>query len=105
MLPPVPSLEEGVVLMYVTYDNLFTFVLMIIAIITLVKSFYDKHKKKPSYPEKVNGYFLISFAGVGEVHSPSGCLVKYIIVNITASVNISSSHSKPPAPWINGRRI
>ena len=45
VLPPVPSLEEGVVLMYVTYDNLFTFVLMIIAIITLVKSFYDKHKK------------------------------------------------------------
>ena len=45
MLPPVPSLEEGVVLMYVTYDNLFTFVLMIIAIITLVKSFYDKRKK------------------------------------------------------------
>lgn len=31
--------------MYVTYDNLFTFVLMIIAIITLVKSFYDKQKK------------------------------------------------------------
>ena len=31
--------------MYVTYDDLFTFALMIIAIITLVKSFYDKRKK------------------------------------------------------------
>ena len=39
------SLAEGVVLMYVTYDNLFTFVLMIVAIITLVKSFNDRHKK------------------------------------------------------------
>lgn len=45
VLPPVPSLAEGVVLMYVTYNDLFTFVLMIVAIITLVKSFYDKHKK------------------------------------------------------------
>lgn len=45
MLPPVPSLAEGVVLMYVTYNDLFTFVLMIVAIITLVKSFYGKHKK------------------------------------------------------------
>ena len=42
---PFRSLAKGVVLMYVTYDNLFTFVLMIAAIITLVKSFYDKHKK------------------------------------------------------------
>lgn len=31
--------------MYVTYNDLFTFVLMIVAIITLVKSFYDKRKK------------------------------------------------------------
>ena len=31
--------------MYVTYNDLFTFVLMIISIITLVKSFYDKRKK------------------------------------------------------------
>lgn len=30
--------------MYVTYNDLFTFVLMIVTIITLVKSFYDKHK-------------------------------------------------------------
>ena len=36
------------------------------------------------------------------MHSPSGCLVKYIIVNITDSVNyISSAYSKPPAPWMN----
>ena len=42
---PFRSLAKGVVLMYVTYDNLFTFVLIIIAIITLVKSFYDKRKK------------------------------------------------------------
>lgn len=39
------SLAEGVELMYVTYNNLFTFVLMIVAIITLVKSFNDRHKK------------------------------------------------------------
>ncbi len=45
VLPPVSSLAKGVVLMYVTYNDLFTFVLMIVAIITLVKSFYDKHKK------------------------------------------------------------
>lgn len=38
-------LRKGVRLMYVTYDNLFTFVLMIVAIITLVKSFNDRHKK------------------------------------------------------------
>lgn len=31
--------------MYVTYNDLFTFVLMIISIITLVKNFYDKRKK------------------------------------------------------------
>nr|DAG21495.1 MAG TPA: holin [Caudoviricetes sp.] len=42
---PFRSLAKGVVLMYVTYDDLFTFVLMIVAIITLVKSFYDKRKK------------------------------------------------------------
>ena len=42
---PFRSLAKGVVLMYVTYDDLFTFVLMIIAIITFVKSFYDKQKK------------------------------------------------------------
>lgn len=42
---PFWSLTKGVVLMYVTYDDLFNFVLMIIAIITLVKNFYDKRKK------------------------------------------------------------
>nr|DAO28504.1 MAG TPA: hypothetical protein [Inoviridae sp.] len=42
---PFRSLAKGVVLMYVTYNDLFTFVLMIVAIITLVKSFYDEHKK------------------------------------------------------------
>lgn len=45
VLPPVPSLAEGVVFMYITYNDLFTFVLMIIAIISLVISIYDKHKK------------------------------------------------------------
>lgn len=45
VLPPVPSLAKGVVLMYVTYNDLFTFVVMIVSIITLVKSFCDKHKK------------------------------------------------------------
>lgn len=39
------SCWKGVVYMYVTYNDLFTFVLMIVAIITLVKSIYDKHKK------------------------------------------------------------
>ncbi len=42
---PFWSLTKGVVLMYVTYENLFTFVLVIVAIITLVKNFYDKRKK------------------------------------------------------------
>ena len=42
---PFRSLAKGVVLMYVTYNDLFTFVLMILAIITLVKNFYDNRKK------------------------------------------------------------
>jgi len=42
--PYFESCERGDV-MYVTYGDLFTFVLMIVAIITLVKSFCDKRKK------------------------------------------------------------
>ncbi len=37
---------KGVVLMFVTYGDLFTFVLMVIAIISLVKSFFDDKRKK-----------------------------------------------------------
>ena len=44
-LPPVSSLVKGVVLMYLTFDDLLAFVFLIIAIITLVISIYDKHKK------------------------------------------------------------
>ncbi len=44
--PSVPgNFGKGVVLMYVTYDNLFEFVLMIVAIITLAISFWDIRKK------------------------------------------------------------
>lgn len=42
-MPSVSSLAKGVVLMYVTYSDLFTFVIMIVAIITLVR---DKKRKK-----------------------------------------------------------
>ena len=35
--------ERGLMLMYVTYSDLFTFVIMLVAIITLVRN--DKHKK------------------------------------------------------------
>ena len=43
VMPSVSSLAKGVVLMYITYSDLFTFVIMIVAIITLVRN--DKHKK------------------------------------------------------------
>lgn len=42
-MPSVSSLAKGVVLMYITYSDLFTFVIMIVAIITLARN--DKHKK------------------------------------------------------------
>ena len=42
-MPSVSSLAKGVALMYITYGDLFTFVIMIVAIITLVRN--DKHKK------------------------------------------------------------
>lgn len=41
-MPSVSSLAKGVVLMHITYSDLFTFVIMIVAIITLVRN--DKHK-------------------------------------------------------------
>ena len=37
--------ERGLVLMYVTYSDLFLFVTMLVAVITLVKN-NDKHNKK-----------------------------------------------------------
>ena len=43
VMPSVSSLAKGVVLMYITYSDLFTFVMMLVAIITLVRN--DKHKK------------------------------------------------------------
>ena len=43
VIPSVSSLAIGVVLMYITYSDLFTFVIMLVAIITLVRN--DKHKK------------------------------------------------------------
>jgi hypothetical protein len=43
VMPSVSSLGKGVVLMYITYGDLFTFVIMLVAIITLVRE--NKHKK------------------------------------------------------------
>lgn len=36
VIPSVSSSSKGVVLMYVTYGDLFTFVIMLVAVITLV---------------------------------------------------------------------
>jgi hypothetical protein len=43
VMPSVSSLAKGVVLMYITYGDLFTFVIMLVAIITLVR---DNKRKK-----------------------------------------------------------
>lgn len=43
VMPSVSSLAKGVVLMYITYSDLFTFVIMLAAIITLVR---DNKRKK-----------------------------------------------------------
>lgn len=37
------SMRKGLMLMYVTYEELFLFVTMLVAVITLVRN--DKHKK------------------------------------------------------------
>ena len=64
-----------------TYEELSLIVsvaLLIVAILNLT------NKKQPSCPEKADDYFLVSvFAGTGEMQSPSGCLVKYIIAKYT----------------------
>jgi hypothetical protein len=41
--PSASSPAKGVVLMYITYSDLFTFVIMLAAIITLVRN--DRYKK------------------------------------------------------------
>jgi hypothetical protein len=43
VMPSVSTHVKGVVLMFITYSDLFTFVIMLVAIITLVK---DNKRKK-----------------------------------------------------------
>lgn len=72
-----------------TYEELQLIVsiaVLIVAILTYT------HKKQPSCPEKADGYFLVSsFAGAGELHSPSGSPVKYIVIFFFVFFNLNSA--------------
>ena len=43
--PAFRALRKGMVLMYVTYSDLFAFVMVLVAVATLVAHLNDKHKK------------------------------------------------------------
>lgn len=68
-----------------TYEE---FMVILTAGILLVAILTYVHKKQPSCPSKADDYFLVqTFAGTGDVHSPSGCSVKYIIAKYTKMSN------------------
>ena len=65
----------------ITYPDLFSFVIMLCSVITLVITVY-RHKKQRPHSDKVKRYFYnkIYFTG-GQVVLTSDSLVKHIIVN------------------------
>ena len=70
----------------VTYDELFTFVTMLCAVVTLVVTL-TQHKKQRPRPGKIRRYFQqITLPAAGH-HPAFGSLVKYIIANYAEMSN------------------
>ena len=63
----------------VTYTELFQFIIMLCAIITLVLTI-DKRKKQRPCPGKIRRYsFVVNYLPAAGLHPVIGSLVKYII--------------------------
>ena len=70
----------------ITYSELFQFVIMLCAVITLVVTLLN-HKKQRPHSGKVKRYFQSITQPVARLHLAFGSLVKYIITNIFAFFN------------------
>ena len=74
----------------VTYSDLFTFVIMLCAVITLVLHINSRKKQRPQ-PGKLRRYFIEHFLPAARLYLAFGSLVKCIICHIHIFVNL-----KPP---------
>ena len=75
----------------VTYDELFTFVTMLCAVVTLVVTL-TQHKKQRPRPGKIRRYFQQITLPAAGLHPAFGSLVKYIIAKYT---KMSNSKNRP----------
>ncbi len=70
----------------VTYDELFSFVIMLCTIITLVITIYE-HKKLRPRPGQIRRYFYKTYLPVARHYLAFGSLVKHIITQYTYKIN------------------
>ena len=75
----------------VTYENLFAFVIMLCAVITLVT--YIQRKKQRPRPSKIRRYFLQQLLPAARLYLAFGSLVKYIIANYRVLSNCKTARA------------
>ena len=73
----------------VTYSDLFAFVMMLCAVVTLVVTL-TQHKKQRPRPGKIRRYFQQLLLPAADLHSAFGSLVKYIICQSQVIVKLKS---------------
>ena len=86
----------------VTYSDLFTFVIMLCAVITLVVTIF-RHKKQHPLSGKLSAIFYNTYLPAARCALAIGSLVKYIIVNSIKYVNYLRSFSHAGRQKMKGR--